>query len=63
MVPEDDVQIETIRMSDIGLEKAHTPKTGGVATFLDSQGTRKASLAETAVLTHGGRNEMNWGWP
>jgi hypothetical protein len=46
-------------MSDIRLGRCiYTKKQLELfATFQDSQGTRKAYLAETAELTYGGRNK------
>ncbi len=59
MLHVDDVQIETIQMSDIGLgESIHTNnQLEGFATFQDSQGTRRAYLPETAEQAKSGRNK------
>jgi hypothetical protein len=64
MLPVDGVQIEGLRMNDIVLGKSiYTKKQlDEFATFQDSQGTRRAYLAETAELAYIGRNERGeWG--
>jgi hypothetical protein len=55
----DKVRKESVEMNDIGLCKStYTKKQlGEFAAFQDSQGTRKACLAETAELAYKGRNE------
>jgi hypothetical protein len=59
MLPVDDVQIETIQMSDIGLGESifTNNQLEEFANFQDSQGTRKAYLAETAELAKSGRDK------
>jgi hypothetical protein len=51
MLPVDGVQIETLRMNDIGLAKSiYTKKQlEELAAFQESLGTRRAYLAETVV--------------
>jgi hypothetical protein len=57
MIPVD-VQIEGLRMNDISLSKSiYTKKQfDEFATFQDSQGTRRAYLAETVELAYFGQN-------
>jgi hypothetical protein len=52
MLPVDEVKIDPVEMSDIGLGKSIYTKEqlDKFARFQDSQGTRKAYLAETAGL-------------
>jgi hypothetical protein len=59
MLPVDEVKIKPVKMNDIGLGKSiYTKKQlDDFAAFQDSQGTRKAYLAETAELAYTGRNE------
>ncbi len=54
MLPVDDVQIESFWMSDIPLGKSISTKKQleKFANFQDSQGMRKAHLAETAKLAY-----------
>jgi hypothetical protein len=54
-----EVRIEGLRMNDIRLGKSiYTKKQlDEFAAFQDSQGTRRAYLAETAELAYMGRNE------
>jgi hypothetical protein len=64
MLPADKVRIESVEMNDIGLGKSIYTKNqlDEFAVFQDSQGTRKAYLAETAELAYMGRNEKGeWG--
>jgi hypothetical protein len=66
MLPVDEVRIESLEMNDIGLCKSiYTEKQlGEFAAFQDSQGTRKAYLAETAELAYKGWNKKGSGaWP
>ncbi len=55
--PED--LIDPVKVNDIGLGKSIYTKEqlDEFARFKDSQGTRKAYLAETAVLAYTGRSE------
>jgi hypothetical protein len=55
MLPVDEVKIEPVEMNNIGLGKSIFTKK--FAAFRDSQGTRKAYLAETADLAYMERNE------
>ncbi len=59
----DEVRIEGLKMNDIGLDKTFTLKKhlGEFSAFQDSQGTRRAYLAETAELVYMGRNEKGGG--
>jgi hypothetical protein len=64
MIPVDEVQIEGLRMNDIGLGKSiYTKKQlDKFAAFQDSQGTKRAYLAKTAELAYIKRNERGeWG--
>jgi hypothetical protein len=64
MLPVDEVRIESVEMNDISFGKSiYTKKQmDEFAAFQDSQGTRKAYLAETAELAYKGRNEKGeWG--
>ncbi len=64
MLPVDEVRIDPVKVNDIGLGKSiYTKKQlEEFARFQDSQGTRKAYLAETEELTYTGRNEKGeWG--
>jgi hypothetical protein len=56
MLPVDVVQIEGLYMNDIGFGKIVFTKKqlDEFATFHDSQGTRRAYLAETAELAYNG---------
>jgi hypothetical protein len=58
MLPVDEVKIDPVEMSDIGLGKSIYTKEqlDEFARFQDSQGTRKAYLAETAELAYTGRS-------
>jgi hypothetical protein len=59
MLPVDKVKIDPVEVSDIGLGKSIYTKEqlDEFARFQDSQGTRKAYLAETAELAYTGRSE------
>jgi hypothetical protein len=64
MLPVDEVKINPVEVTDIGLGKSIYTKEqlDEFARFQDSQGTRKAYLAETAELAYTGRNENGeWG--
>jgi hypothetical protein len=64
MLPVDEVKIDLVEMSKIGLGKSIYTKEqlDEFARFQDSQGTRKAYLAETAELAYTGRSESGeWG--
>jgi hypothetical protein len=64
MLPVDEVKIDPVEVSDIGLGKSIYTKEqlDKFARFQDSQGTRKAYLAETAELAYTGRTESGeWG--
>jgi hypothetical protein len=64
MLPVDEVRIEGVEKNDIGLVKSIYIKKqlDEFTVFQDSRGTRKAYLAETAVLAYMGRNEEGeWG--
>ncbi len=64
MLPEDKVKIDLVTVNNIRLGKSiYTKKQlEEFAAFQDSQGTRKAYLAETAELAYMGRNEKGeWG--
>jgi hypothetical protein len=64
MLPVDEVKIDPVTLNNIGLGKSIYTKEQleEFATFQDSQGTRKAYLAETAELAYMGRNEKGeWG--
>jgi hypothetical protein len=64
MLPVGEVKIDPVEMSDIGLGKSIYTKAqlDKFARFQDSQGTRKAYLAETAELAYVGRSENGeWG--
>ncbi len=58
VLPAYDVQIESIRMSEICLGKSKDIKKQleEFTMFKDSQDTRKACLAETAGLANSGKN-------
>jgi hypothetical protein len=59
MLPVDEVQIELLRMSDIGLGKTslYTKKQlNELAVFQESQGTRRAELAYNGGLLWGPRH-------
>jgi hypothetical protein len=57
------VKIDLVEVNDIGLGKRIYTKEqlDEFARFLDSQGTRKAYLAETAELAYTGRTENESG--
>jgi hypothetical protein len=59
MLPVDEVKIDPVEMSEIGLGKSIYTKEqlDEFARFQDSQGTRKAYLAETAELAYTGHSE------
>jgi hypothetical protein len=59
----DEVQFESLRMNEIGLESMYIQKqVNEFAAFQGSQGTRRAYLVETAEMGHNGRNDMGeWG--
>jgi hypothetical protein len=64
MLPVDEVKIDPVEVNDIGLGKSIYTKQqlDEFARFQDSQGTRKAYLAETAELAYTGRTEIGeWG--
>jgi hypothetical protein len=64
MLPVGEVKIDPVEVNDIGLGKSISTKAqlGEFARFQDSQGTRKAYLAETAELAYVGRSENGeWG--
>jgi hypothetical protein len=64
MLPIDKVQIDPVKINNIGLGKSIYTKEQleEFARFQDSQGTRKAYLAETAEMAYSGRNEKGeWG--
>jgi hypothetical protein len=64
MLPVDEVKIDPIEVNDIGLGKSIYTKEqlDEFARFQDSQGTRKAYLAETAELAYTGRSKNGeWG--
>jgi hypothetical protein len=64
MLPVDEVKIDPVNVNNIGLGKSiYTKKQlEEFATFQDSQGTRKAYLAETAEQAYMARNETGeWG--
>jgi hypothetical protein len=59
MLPVDEVRIDPVQVNDIGLGKSiyTQEQLDEFAMFQDSQGTRKAYLAETAEMAYIGRNE------
>jgi hypothetical protein len=64
MLPVGEVKIDPVEVSDIGLGKSIYTKEqlDEFARFQDSQGTRKAYLAEKAELAYTGRTETGeWG--
>jgi hypothetical protein len=64
MLPVDEVRIDAVTVNNIGLGKSIYIKEQleEFAWFQDSQGTRKAYLAETAEIAYIGRNEKGeWG--
>jgi hypothetical protein len=63
MLPVGEVKIDPVRVTDIGLGKSIYTKEqlDEFARFQDSQGTRKAHLAETAELAYTGRT-VNGEW-
>ncbi len=64
MLPVDKVKIDLVTVNNIGLGKSIYTKEQleEFAMFQDSQGARKAYLAETAELAYMGRNEKReWG--
>ncbi len=64
MLPVDEVRIDPVKVNNIGLGKSIYTKEQleEFARFQDSQGTRKAYLAETAEMAYTGRNEKGeWG--
>ncbi len=64
MLPVDEVKIDPVEVSDIGLGKSIYTKEqlDEFACFQDSQGMRKAYLAETAELAYTGCTENGkWG--
>jgi hypothetical protein len=64
MLPVDKVRIDPVKINNIGLGKSIYTKEQieEFARFQDSQGTRKAYLAETAEMANTGRNEKGeWG--
>ncbi len=66
MLPVDEVRIDPVQVSNIGLGKSiyTQEQLDEFARFQDSQGTRKAYLAETAEMAYMGRNERGeWGQP
>jgi hypothetical protein len=64
MLPVDEVRIDPVTVNNIGLGKSIYTKEqlAEFACFQDSQGTRKAYLAETAEIAYIGRNDKGeWG--
>jgi hypothetical protein len=64
MLPVDEVRIDPVKVNDISLGKSiyTQQQLDEFARFQDSQGTRKAYLAETAEMAYIGRNERGeWG--
>jgi hypothetical protein len=64
MLPVDEVRIDPVKINSIDLGKSMYTKEQleEFARFQDSQGTRKAYLAETAEMAYTGRNEKGeWG--
>jgi hypothetical protein len=64
MLPVDEVKIDPVEVNNIGLGKSIYTKEqlDEFARFQDSQGMRKAYLAETAELAYTGRTETGeWG--
>ncbi len=64
MLPVDEVRIDPVKINNIGLGKSiyTREQLEEFARFQDSQGTRKAYLAETAEMAYTGRNEKGeWG--
>ncbi len=64
MLPVDEVKIDLVTVNNIGLGKSiyTREQLEEFARFQDSQGTRKAYLAETAEIAHMGRNKKGkWG--
>jgi hypothetical protein len=64
MLPVDEVRIDPVKVNDIGLGKSiYTQEQLDEFTrFQDSQGTRKAYLAETAEMAYSGHNKRGeWG--
>jgi hypothetical protein len=64
MLPVGEIKIDPVEINDIGLGKSIYTKAqlDEFARFQDSQGTRKAYLAETAELAYVGRSENGeWG--
>jgi hypothetical protein len=64
MLPVDEVRIDPVTVNNISLGKSIYTKEQleEFARFQDSQGTRKAYLAETAEMAYIGRNEKGeWG--
>jgi hypothetical protein len=64
MLPVDEVKIDPVEVNEFGLGKSIYTKAqlDEFARFQDSQGTRKAYLAETAELAYTGRSESGeWG--
>jgi hypothetical protein len=64
MLPVEEVRIDPVKVNNISLGKnIYTrEQLEEFARFQDSQGTRKANLAETAEMAYSGRNEKGeWG--
>ncbi len=64
MLPVDEVRIDPVKVNDIGLGKSiyTQEQLDEFDRFQDSQGTRKAYLAETAEMAYSGCNERGeWG--
>jgi hypothetical protein len=64
MLPVDEVRIDPVKVNDVGLGKnIYTrEQLEEFARFQDSQGTRKAYLAETVEMAYSGRSEEGeWG--
>jgi hypothetical protein len=64
MLPVDEVRIDPVKVKDIGLGKSiyTQEQLEEFARFQDSQGTRKAYLAEMAEMAYSSRNERGeWG--
>jgi hypothetical protein len=64
MLPVDEVRINPVKVNNIGVGKSiyTQEQLEEFARFQDSQGTRKAYLAETVEMAYSGRNERGeWG--
>jgi hypothetical protein len=66
MLPVDEVRIDPVTVNNISLGKSIYTKEqlAEFARFQDSQGTRKAYLAETAEMAYiGSTRRVSGGWP